>query len=250
MGELPHTDGCWHCSACSFLNSSLLDQCEICESRREEPDVGGMEMEPSGTRPLTLARGIAIVPHMSSIVGGAPEAQSGAWVCPHCSFANLDLLYCEVCEAPRATDEGAGRLCSELEDRVATVRQTGGALEGRQRACPLCSLLNDAVRTACAACNAPLPAVAEPPGLEDGGHVDGLQMPQAADDEEHRLLLSMGWSPEGDEEGGLEEWEIDAAQEGFVQHLSRGPEREGLRERAQRQFQVWQDQHPPESAKG
>lgn len=132
-----------------------------------------------------------------------------------------------------------------------TARQAAGALEGPQRACPLCSLLNNAVRTACAACDAPLPAVAEPPGLEDGGRVDGPQTPQAAaDDEERRLLLSMGWSPEGDEEAGLEEWEIDAAQEDLVQHLSRGPEREGLRERAQRQFQVWQDQHPPEPAKG
>lgn len=67
-----------------------------------------------------------------------------------------------------------------------------------------------------------------------------VEAPETADDKEMKLLLSMGWVPdeEDDEEGGLEEWEIDAAQESFMEHLQ-GQPREGLRERAQREFEAW-----------
>lgn len=62
-----------------------------------------------------------------------------------------------------------------------------------------------------------------------------------ADEEERQLLLSMGWDPDDLEgEGGLEEWEIDAAQESFIEHLQREPH-EGLQERARREFEEWRD---------
>merc|ERR1712014_297709 len=62
----------------------------------------------------------------------------------------------------------------------------------------------------------------------------------AGDDEERKLLLSMGWNPDDDDdEGGLEEWEIDAAQESLVEHLQQGQRREGFSERAQREFEAW-----------
>merc|ERR1712139_244645 len=61
-----------------------------------------------------------------------------------------------------------------------------------------------------------------------------------AAEKERQLLLSMGWDPDDDgEEGGLEEWEIEQAQEGFMEHLAQGQGREGLRERAQREFEAW-----------
>jgi len=66
------------------------------------------------------------------------------------------------------------------------------------------------------------------------------------DDEEQRLLMSMGWDPNDKEgEGGLEDWEIDAAQEHFIERLQKEPH-EGLRERAHREFEAWKQEHQVE----
>eukprot|EP00927_Polykrikos_kofoidii_P009740 TRINITY_DN14081_c0_g1_i1.p1 TRINITY_DN14081_c0_g1~~TRINITY_DN14081_c0_g1_i1.p1 ORF type:complete len:626 (-),score=124.46 TRINITY_DN14081_c0_g1_i1:40-1803(-) len=60
-----------------------------------------------------------------------------------------------------------------------------------------------------------------------------------AEDEEWKLLVSMGWNPEEDDgEGGLEDWEINAAQESLHKHQATDSN-ECLRLRAQREFEEW-----------
>lgn len=66
-------------------------------------------------------------------------------------------------------------------------------------------------------------------------------------EEERRLLLSMGWNPdddEEDEEGGLEPWEIEAAQEALVSRIQ--DQREGMREKAQKEFEAWKEKEQSE----
>mmetsp|Transcript_35881 Transcript_35881/g.92731 ORF Transcript_35881/g.92731 Transcript_35881/m.92731 type:complete len:81 (-) Transcript_35881:97-339(-) len=62
-----------------------------------------------------------------------------------------------------------------------------------------------------------------------------------AEQEERNLLMSMGWTEEDEDEddegGGLEEWEIDAAQEDFLKRQQQP--HEDPRARARRDFEAW-----------
>merc|ERR1712129_3380 len=81
------------------------------------------------------------------------------------------------------------------------------------------------------------------PGGE-GEEADDAAGREQEDAAERQLLLSMGWDPadgeEDEEEGGLEEWEILAAQASISQHRAQeGRDPKGQRELAQRQFEAW-----------
>ncbi|CAE7558853.1 unnamed protein product [Symbiodinium pilosum] len=194
----------WKCRKCNFANDASLPFCEMCDEPRRD--------------------------------GEDPESEDedlAEWSCSSCSFKNIGLLpYCEVCEAPRGSSSNAA-----------------GSAEEAGRECPLCSFRNASHRTACEMCSTPMPPretpasgssasrPPEPPEPEE-------EAPAPCTDEERRLLMSMGWTPENgdDEDGGLEDWEIHAAEEKFVRNLQTKPDREGLRERAQREFEAWKSQ--------
>ncbi|CAE7190590.1 unnamed protein product [Symbiodinium necroappetens] len=194
----------WRCDQCNFENDASLPFCEMCGASRKdrEEDSEGDDI--------------------------------AEWSCNVCSFKNIGLLpYCEVCEAPRSGGDSSAAASAEAEWE-----------------CPLCSFRNPSHRTACAMCNAPRPAAAratpatgssasQPAPAEPAEEEE----PAPCTDEERRLLMSMGWNPEdGDEEEGLEDWEIDAAQENLIGRVQARADREGLRERAQREFEAWKAQ--------
>ncbi|CAE7607059.1 unnamed protein product [Symbiodinium natans] len=164
----------WRCEKCNFTNDASLPFCEMCDAPRKDGE------EDSDADDLA------------------------EWSCASCSFKNIGLLpYCEVCEAPRSTSSAAASAEAERE-------------------CPLCSFRNPSHRTACEMCSTPIPAETTPATGSSASQPSSTQQheeeepaPAPCTDEERRLLMSMGWTPEegDDEDGGLEDWEIDAAQE-------------------------------------
>lgn len=153
------------------------------------------------------------------------EDQPQDWYCSKCSFKNIGLLpYCEVCE---------------------NARSSSSSTQEETRPCPLCSFENSNSRTACAMCQSPLPSIPAPSASQASQPAASTAEPAAGEgqctEEERRLLQSMGWDPDehDDEEGGLEEWEIDAAQESLIGRLQAEGDRETLRDRARREFEAW-----------
>lgn len=236
----------WACSACSFVNSGLLAYCEICEFAKR----GATS---SSTREPTEH----------------PNA------CTLCSYHNpVGRTACEVCEAPlaphKARKPDLARAADSVFDRGgqgATPKGFTAAVDDEEFMTPPTSPPtmggSASAKREWALRVGPLamqPAVEDhSPDLHDmppdripigskaisTGPPRGVQARKTpdvvADEEERRLLLSMGWDPDDLEgEGGLEEWEIDAAQESFIEHLQREPH-EGLPERARREFEEWRD---------
>jgi len=244
----------WSCSACSFKNVGAIPSCEMCETPREA----------QGTATMAQDRSLEVTGEQA---GHTDASEGTSWTCSQCSFANVDMLpYCEMCEAPRQelpVWSSGDEEDNEEEETVPQVRalqarapQAPAPASASQRPCPLCSFLNPMARTACKICEAPLPLSSssamrpiwddnapEATTAKNDGGVQRSALETAEDDEERRLLLSMGWVPEDelgeDAEGDLEEWEIDAAQESLIRRLQDPTPHEGLRERAQRGFEAW-----------
>ncbi|CAJ1354650.1 unnamed protein product [Effrenium voratum] len=197
----------WTCGRCSFRNEDGAS-CQVCEEPREASE--GEEDE-------------------------SEEEELQDWYCSECSFKNTGLLpYCELCE---------------------TARSSAAKEADEERPCPLCSFHNPSARTACAMCQAPLTPASAPASASGPSGAGSRERPpepcgspeevapaleavEALEEEERRLLTSMGWNPD-DDEGGLEEWEIDAAQESLIGRIQAEGDREGLRERATREFESW-----------
>lgn len=286
----------WACVACSFINSSFISYCEICETAR----VRGVQVlaERGGSFRAPVSETSPEKPAES----GA-ETEESIWACALCSFKNAKALpYCEMCEAPRRKShirghgilssgtvhgKGAGDVRERMigvadanvrvnvparpDTRTTAPQPSSEADIAHRGACPVCSFINIASRMACEVCQAPLGIrsveqrcprtgqgtetmpLAPNLGLNtqvddeargENGALSAQCSANAVDDEERRLLVSMGWDPNDCEgEGGLEEWEIDAANESFIEHLQHEPQ-EGLRERAHREFEAWRGKSP------
>lgn len=251
-------EGPWKCNTCAFNNSGFLPYCELCEAHKEAPAGPFLQAErfeserpyrpfggSSSSSADLVARPRMLEPNEGDGYDDTEDAGAELeWCCRMCSFSNVGVLpYCEMCEAARPS------VASPIPERLpARVKQACA----QERACPLCSYLNPSTRMACEICQAPLPISALPQTYappRQSVSPEAVPRPtkqveapvqDAADEDERRLLLSMGWQPEDDdEEGGLEEWEIDAAQENLIGRLQSAASHEGLRDRAQREFQAW-----------
>lgn len=189
-----------------------------------------------------------------------------SWRCQKCSFVNdEDLPFCEICQEPKeepsrddeegSDDEPQDWFCSKCSfknsgllpccELCENARSSSSSAQEEVRPCPLCSFENSSSRTACAMCSSPLPAE-EAASSASKPAVASADMPEApaegqCTEEERRLLQSMGWNPDehDDDEGGLEDWEIDAAEQSLIAQLQAEGDRETLRDRARREFDAW-----------
>lgn len=133
--------------------------------------------------------------------GGPTSALSamepvGSRYCGKCSFKNTGFLpYCELCEASALRVSWAVRQ-NPRSSSSSTQRVARTEAPQELRPCPLCSFENPLSRSACGMCSAPLSAAAS----------SSAPQPGQCSEEERRLLTSMGWNPdeEDEEEGGLE----------------------------------------------
>jgi len=110
-------EGTWACNACSFVNSGLLGNCEICETARpvwaapagdqlSPEDQLALEEKDQCKVPLSEGDVAEVEWPMQ---GGRPQEDAEVvteWSCKACSFVNNDLLaYCEICEMPRPKEK-------------------------------------------------------------------------------------------------------------------------------------------------
>ncbi|CAE8659968.1 unnamed protein product, partial [Polarella glacialis] len=161
----------------------------------------------------------------------ALQSSSAERECHLCSYLNpAARMACEICQAPLPALEAAPPRARAGDSTAnsggpskASKKKRGGKSQKQDRApTPPVDVVTEVDED----------AVEEREAL----HVD------SAREEERRLLQSMGWSPDDDatdEDGGLEEWEIDAAQEQLISKLQAAKTHEGLRERAQREFEAF-----------
>lgn len=230
----------WPCSLCSFKNAKALPYCEMCEAPQRKSHIKGMGIMSSSTahgksagdvheKRIGVACGSVRFkdparPDTSTKVPPQPSSEADVaycGACPVCSFINVaSRMACEVCEAPLGIQN--------VEQR--------------------CPRTGPGIETLPPASNPRSNAQVEEEAPGENGALSAPCSATAVDDEERRLLVSMGWDPNDCEgEGGLEEWEIDAANEGFIEHLQHEPQ-EGLRERAHREFEAWKGKSPATGA--
>jgi len=217
------------CALCSFLNPPARTACEICEA------------------PLpVLDEAWAARPSGAAVRGASPSSKEKFLTPPSSPSSMKSAAFVEAptpnscgSMAPVATPADGGDARRRLEgtrplktspaDASGTPATTTQACGNADVSRPGCERLTGATSA----------NTARSESAENSATLgtNGSDRMGATDDEERRLLLSMGWNPDDDGDGGLEDWEIDAAQENLIEHL-REP-REGLRERAQREFEAW-----------
>lgn len=223
LEESNHETGhCWSCQRCSFSNIEVMPYCEICEAPRNlwRPQRPAINREYVGAHSSPL--------RTSGQAWIDSPSQPGL-ACTLCSYLNPPFRsVCEVCEAPLASgvsscnNNGRSRdIPNHLEDEFPTPVPP----PQRSRTDPPAGNVN-------------------PKGNRPTTSSTECVEQVAVENEERKLLLSMGWVPPegenmGDETDGLEDWEIDAAQESCMRRLQADVDRLDLHDRARMDFEAW-----------
>lgn len=188
-------DGNWACPACQNVNFAYRDACNRCQGGKPQVRAGGapqrvaalmpreipmripMEMRQLSPAPPASGRVVTsfcFEASWASGVGAGGRTNTGApiaglegnWACPSCQNVNFPQRdACNRCQTPKPDgefDELEQQFAAEVAQLAAPrgggARGGGGApvagVEGNW-ACPSCSNVNFAVRTACNRCQTP-----------------------------------------------------------------------------------------------